>query len=175
MRRWRESGVSVGNEVVDDERRRRFFLGVELLDDTTSSFTWIQPMKFNHVMIHVRSMWSCWVLIRCFAFLQFRFLCFPSRVRVCLFSKCEKAKKSHWIRCGLSPHWKFWDSTKVKPFNYLYIHSRTFINNRDNYILPTCSLPLILSAYLWFKFWHFTHLWLSPSMCRVLTFPSPLL
>ena len=36
----------------------------------------------------------------------------------------------------------------------------------DNYTLPTCGLPLILSAYPWFELWHFTHLWLSPSMCR---------
>ena len=32
----------------------------------------------------------------------------------------------------------------------------------DNYTLPTYGLSLILCAYLWFKFWHFTHLWFSP-------------
>ena len=45
----------------------------------------------------------------------------------------------------------------------------------DNYTLPTCGLPLILCAYLWFKFWHFTHLWFSPWVCRNPPLHFPLL
>ena len=58
----------------------------------------------------------------------------------------------------------------------IFIFSFNFeLKKGDNYTLPTCDLPLILSAYLWFKFWHFAHLWLSPFMCHVPTSPSPLL
>ena len=37
---------------------------------------------------------------------------------------------------------------------------------RDNYTLLICGLPLILCTDLWFQFWHFIHLWLSPWVCR---------
>ena len=47
----------------------------------------------------------------------------------------------------------------------------TFIIFRNNYTLPTCGLPLILCAYPWFKFWHFTHLWFPPLR---LCYPPPL-
>ena len=75
-------------------KKEEVFLGVELLDDTTLSFTWIQPMKFNHVIIHVRSTWSCWVLIRCFALLQFRFYALVSRACVPFFQVWKSQKVS---------------------------------------------------------------------------------
>ena len=98
-------------------KKEEVFLGVELLDDTTLSFTWIQPMKFNHVIIHVRSTWSCWVLIRCFALLQFRFYALVSRACV-PFSKWEKAKKSHWFVADYLRIENFGIPPKWKPFYY---------------------------------------------------------
>ena len=129
-------------------KKEEVFLGVELLDDTTLSFTWIQPMKFNHVIIHVRSTWSCWVLIRCFALLQFRFYALVSRACV-PFSKWEKAKKSHWFVADYLRIENFGIPPKWKPFYYLYIHQSAILlsflkqKKKKSILVPSLILVII--------------------------------